>query len=139
MSAVIVKCNKCGNDRESYNDPRKSKSVIECKAHCHESHYEWTYVSGGDDTDTAAKEEGEGKEKEDYRKVANALYIPPGTKLNSSDSADGARASLEKDQADKKRHEEEDERRRAKEQEATAGKEKKVDGEEKKDCPCTIM
>ena len=137
MSAVIVKCNKCGNDRESYNDPRKSKSVIECKAHCHESHYEWTYVSGGGDAEVASAEaSGKGKE-EDYRKVANALYIPPGTKLNSSDSAEGARASLEKDQADKKQAQEEEERRQK--QEEAASKEKKVAEEEKKDCGCILM
>lgn len=41
--AHIVKCNKCDEERQSYNDPRTSQSVIECKK-CFESHRLWTWV-----------------------------------------------------------------------------------------------
>jgi hypothetical protein len=44
-----VKCNKCGNTRETYNDPRLRRSVIECKASCFESHYEWAFVDEFDE------------------------------------------------------------------------------------------
>lgn len=44
--SVIVRCNKCGKERATYNDPRKNPdaTIIECKATCFESHVKWTYV-----------------------------------------------------------------------------------------------
>lgn len=135
MSAVIVRCNKCKNERESYNDPRKSKSVIECKAQCHESHYEWTYVSGGDQED--APPVGGGSNDGDYRKAAEALYIPPGTKLNNKENAEAARASLEKEQADKER---EEKRRREQEAERAAAKNDDNNNDDaKRPCFCAVM
>lgn len=41
----VCRCRKCGKTRESYNDPRLRKSVIECKSSCFESHYEWDFVN----------------------------------------------------------------------------------------------
>ncbi|KAF8276053.1 hypothetical protein TcBrA4_0128510 [Trypanosoma cruzi] len=40
----IARCRQCGNSRRTYNDPRLGRSVIECKAACYESHYEWDFV-----------------------------------------------------------------------------------------------
>jgi hypothetical protein len=42
--AYIVRCQRCGVARKSYNDPRRGISVIECKRPCGNSHYEWTLV-----------------------------------------------------------------------------------------------
>ena len=44
MVKFIAQCQKCGSTRSTYNDPRLRRSVIECKAKCFESHYEWDYV-----------------------------------------------------------------------------------------------
>jgi hypothetical protein len=45
-----VKCMKCGKSRDTYNDPRLRRSVIECKASCFESHYEWEFVEEFDES-----------------------------------------------------------------------------------------
>ncbi|CAJ1990579.1 hypothetical protein LDHU3_29.1500:CDS1 [Leishmania donovani] len=42
--AYIVRCQRCGVARKSYNDPRRGISVIECKQPCGNSHYNWTYI-----------------------------------------------------------------------------------------------
>ncbi|CUG90334.1 Hypothetical protein, putative [Bodo saltans] len=45
-----VRCLKCGKTRDTYNDPRLRRSVIECKASCFESHYEWEFVEEFDES-----------------------------------------------------------------------------------------
>ena len=45
MNEFVVRCNKCGCERSSFNDPRLRRSVIECKTKCFESHYEWSLVN----------------------------------------------------------------------------------------------
>lgn len=72
-TAFIVRCNKCDTERQSYNDPRTSKSVIECKK-CFESHNLWTYVRTIDEKkqdggETANKDEG-------AKHTANPLVVP---------------------------------------------------------------
>ncbi|KPA80450.1 hypothetical protein ABB37_04678 [Leptomonas pyrrhocoris] len=42
--AYIVRCQRCGVARKSYNDPRRGISVIECKRPCGNSHYDWSLV-----------------------------------------------------------------------------------------------
>lgn len=42
--AYIVRCQRCGVARKSYNDPRRGISVIECKRPCGNSHYDWMLV-----------------------------------------------------------------------------------------------
>lgn len=49
----LSKCTKCGNTRETYNDPRLRKSVTECKAKCFESHYEWELVRVLEESESA--------------------------------------------------------------------------------------
>lgn len=46
MAAVVVRCDKCGKERSTHNDPRKNPraTIIECKATCFESHVQWTFV-----------------------------------------------------------------------------------------------
>ncbi|KEG14410.1 hypothetical protein DQ04_00481050 [Trypanosoma grayi] len=54
----IAKCRQCGNTRQTYNDPRLRRSVIECKAACYESHYEWDFVEEcKEEDDVVGKEE----------------------------------------------------------------------------------
>lgn len=42
--AYIVRCQRCGVARKSYNDPTRGISVIECKRPCGNSHLEWTLL-----------------------------------------------------------------------------------------------
>ncbi|ORC90170.1 uncharacterized protein TM35_000092200 [Trypanosoma theileri] len=57
----IARCRQCGNTRRTYNDPRLRRSVIECKAACFESHYEWDFV---EECKMDDEEEEERKKKE---------------------------------------------------------------------------
>lgn len=42
--AFVVRCQRCGVARKSYNDPTRGISVIECKRPCGNSHYDWTLL-----------------------------------------------------------------------------------------------
>lgn len=44
MVEFVVRCRQCGNERQTFNDPRVPRTFIECKAKCFESHFNWDYV-----------------------------------------------------------------------------------------------
>ncbi|KPI89832.1 hypothetical protein ABL78_1095 [Leptomonas seymouri] len=92
--AYIVRCQRCGVARKSFNDPRRGISVIECKRPCGNSHYEWTLVRTIQAAETWPPEP---PEKSDI-----LLYVPPTCRpplptAEHSASPSPAHASAEQD------------------------------------------